>query len=91
MVAEEKVSFQEYAAFGVLIVAIIGITLRVGFALNKKVSYESLDRCKKEVMDASVNFVSKDVCNILHNAIKEDIIEIKKDVKELLKKANGKK
>ena len=82
-------TLQEYTSFGVLIIAVIGITLRVGFVLNKKVSYEALDRCKREVMDASVNFVSKDVCSILHNAIKDDIIEIKKDVKELLKKANA--
>jgi hypothetical protein len=79
-------TFNEYTAFGVLIIAVIGITLRVGFSLNRKVSYESLDRCKKEVMDS---FVSRDVCDVLHSSIKEDIIEIKKDVKELLRKANG--
>ena len=79
-------SIADYTAFGVLIVAIIGITLRVSFVLNKKVSYESLDRCKKEVQD---NFVSKDVFIISHNTMKEDIVEIKKDVKELLKRRNG--
>jgi len=84
--AEEEMSIEVYTALGVLIVAIIGLTLRVGFVLNKKVSYESLDRCKKEVMEA---FVSKDVCTIMHNTIKEDIVEIKKDVKELLKRRNG--
>ena len=80
-------TFHEYIAFGIFIVAIIGLVTRVSFVLNKKVSYESLDRCKKEVMDS---FQSKDVCGVLHNSIKEDITEIKKDVKELLKKANGK-
>jgi hypothetical protein len=79
-------SLNEYTAFGVLIVAVIGITLKVGFSLSKKVSYDSLDRCKKEVVDS---FVSKDVCGILHSQLKDDITEIKKDVKELLKKANG--
>jgi hypothetical protein len=79
-------SLNEYTAFGVLIVAVIGITLRVGYVLNKKVSYDALDRCKREVIES---FVSKDVCNILHSTIKDDITEIKKDVKELLKKANG--
>ena len=79
-------SIADYTAFGVLIVAIIGITLRVGFVLNKKVSYESLDRCKHELLDM---FVHKDVFQITVSGIKEDVSEIKKDVKELLRKANG--
>ena len=79
-------TFQEYIAFGILITAIIGLVTRVSFVLNKKVSYESLDRCKKEVMDT---FMSKDVCGVLHANLKEDITEIKKDVKELLRR-NGK-
>jgi hypothetical protein len=84
---EKEVTVVDYTAFGALIVAIIGITLRVGFVLNKKVSYESLDRCKKEVQE---NYVSKDVFLMAHGTLKEDIVEIKGDVKELLKKANGK-
>lgn len=76
----------EYTALGVLIVAIIGIVIRISHVLNKKVSYDSLDRCRRDVLQS---FVSKDVCQVLHTSIKEDITEIKGDVKELLKKANG--
>ena len=79
-------SVVDYTAFGALIVAVIGLTVRVSFVLNKKVSYDSLDRCKREVTE---NFVSKDVFLISHNTMKEDIVEIKKDVKELLKRRNG--
>ena len=76
-----------YVAFGVLIVAIITLVLKVSFVLNRKVSYESLDRCKKEITDM---FVHKDVFSITVSGIKDDVSEIKKDVKELLRKANGK-
>jgi hypothetical protein len=55
--------------------------------VNKKVSYDSLDRCKKDVTE---NFVSKDIFTLTINTFKEDMVEMKKDVKELLKKANGK-
>ena len=78
---------EAYAAFGALIVAVIGITLRVGYVLNRKVSYESLDRCKNELLEM---FVHKDVFAITVAGIKEDVGEIKKDVKELLRrKTNG--
>ena len=86
---EKEVSIADYTAFGVLIIAVIGITLRVGYVLNKKVSYDALDRCKKDVMSAATSYVTKDVCSILHSTIKEDITEIKKDVKELLKRNGG--
>jgi len=76
----------EYTAMGVLIVAVIGLAWRVSHVLNQKVSYQSLDRCRKEVTDT---FVSSDVCTVLHNNMKEDITEIKADVKSLLRKANG--
>ncbi len=77
----------EYIAMGIFVIAIIGLVVRISHVLNKKVSYESLDRCRNEVMNA---FVSKDVCSVLHGNLKDDIVEIKKDVKELLRKANGK-
>ena len=75
-----------YVGFGVLIVAIITLVTKVSFVLTKKVSYESLDRCKKEITDM---FVHKDVFQITVSGIKDDVSEIKKDVKELLRKANG--
>jgi len=76
----------EYTAIGILIVAVIGLAWRVSHVLHRKVSYDSLDRCRKEVTDT---FVSGDVCRVMHNNIKEDITEIKADVKSLLRKANG--
>jgi len=75
------ITLREYIALGIFIVAIIGLVVRVSHVLNKKVSYESLDRCRKEVTDS---FVSKDVFILSYNTVKEDIVEIKKDVKELL-------
>jgi hypothetical protein len=77
----------EYTALGVFVVAIIGIVWRISFVLNHKVSYDSLDRCKREVME---NFISKDVFNLTVRGFREDIFEMKKDVKELLRKSNGK-
>ena len=73
----------EYTAIGSLTVVILGIVWRISHVLNRKVSYESLDRCKREVSD---NFVSKDVFIMSHNTMKEDITEIKGDVKKLLQK-----
>jgi Tfp pilus assembly protein PilO len=79
-------SITEYTALGLFIVAIIGIVWRISYVLNRKVSYESLDRCKKEVSD---NFVSKDIFSLSITTVREDITEIKADVKQLLRKANG--
>jgi hypothetical protein len=76
----------EWIAFGALCLTIIVYILRVGYLLNKKVSYESFDRFKKEVME---NCVHKEVFQLSHDQIKTDISEIKVDVKSLLRKANG--
>ena len=79
-------NLNEYVGMGIFIIAIIGIVWRISHILNRKVSYESLDRCKKEVMEA---FVSKDVCAVMHGNLRDDVVEIKADVKQLLRKANG--
>jgi Tfp pilus assembly protein PilO len=73
----------EYIAIGTFFVTMLGVVWRISHILNKKVSYESLDRCKKEVQD---NFVSKDVFILSYNTMREDIVEIKQDVKKLLQK-----
>ena len=73
----------EYIALAGFFLTMLGIVWRISHILNTKVSYESLDRCKKEVSD---NFVSKDVFIMSHNTMKDDIVEIKKDVKALLVK-----
>ena len=75
--------FGEYIAIGSLFLTVLGVVWRISHILNRKVSYESLDRCKKEVQD---NFVSKDLFIMAHSTMKDDIIEIKKDVKTLLVK-----
>jgi hypothetical protein len=80
-------SIGEYIALGVFGVSLLGVVWRLSHIVNKKVSYDSLDRCKKDVTE---NFVSKDIFTLTINTFKEDMVEMKKDVKELLKKANGK-
>lgn len=73
----------EYIALGGFFITMLGVVWRISHVLNRKVSYDSLDRCKREVQD---NFVSKDVFILSHNTMKEDIVEIKSDVKKLLVK-----
>jgi len=79
-------SVGEYTAFGVFIIAVIGIVWRMSHVLNQKVSYTALDRCRVEFTEG---YRTKDVCNVLYAGMKEDVTEIKKDVKELLKRRNG--
>ena len=73
-------SIAEYTALGVLIVAIIGLVWRVSYMLNRKVSYESFDRHKKE---SYACFVTKDTCEILRHHIETDSTNIKSDIKEI--------
>jgi hypothetical protein len=80
-------SIGEYTALGAFAFTVVGIVWRMSYLINQKVSYTALDRCKADLAE---NYRTKDVCNVLYSGMKEDIIEIKKDVKELLKKANGK-
>lgn len=56
--------------------------------VNAKVSrvYGRFDEYKSSFEE---KHVSKDICQILHKQIKDDVSEIKADVKELLKKSNG--
>ena len=48
--------------------------------------YHRFDEHKQHMND---NFVSDKICKIINTQMNDDIKEIKKDVKELLKKANG--
>jgi len=79
-------NIEAYAAIGISIVTIIGFIWRVSYMLNRKVSYESFDRFKKDVRD---NFVHKDVFDLTYSQVKADLSEIKTDVKKLLEKAGG--
>ena len=55
---------------------------------NKKISrvYGRFDEYKNHFEE---KHVSKDICQILHKGIKDDVSEIKADVKSLLRKSNG--
>ena len=79
-------NLEAYSAIGILFVTIVGFVWRVSYMLNSKVSYESFDRLKKDVRE---NFVHKDVFDLTYSQVKADLIEIKGDIKTLLKKANG--
>ena len=73
----------EYISLAGIFLTVLGIVWRISHILNRKVSYESLDRCKKEVQDT---YVTKDVFLMAHGTMKDDIVEIKTDVKKLLAK-----
>ena len=75
-----------YLTGAVVLMTLIGFVFRVSYMLNRKVSYESFDRFKKEVTD---NYVHREVFDLTYNQIKADIAEIKEDIKKLLHKANG--
>ena len=69
----------------------IVIVLGVAWRTNEKVGtiFKRFDQYKRHLEETHV---SKEVCGILHNQICEDIVEIKADVKELVKIAkNGNK
>ena len=77
---------EAYASIGILFIATVGFVWRVSYMLNRKVSYESFDRFKKDVTD---NYVHREVFDLTYDQMKMDIAEIKLDIKTLLKKANG--
>lgn len=80
------------ATFGGIIASIgvfWGITWKMGTEIDKKIGrvYGRFDEYKNHLEDTHTR---KEVCDIKHEQISNDLMEIKKDVKELLKKANGK-
>jgi hypothetical protein len=79
-------TIEAYAALAVLASLIIGFVWRVSYMMNRKVSYESFDRFKKEVTD---NYVHKEVFDLSITQLKADVSEIKVDIKTLLHRADG--
>jgi hypothetical protein len=75
-----------YLTGTVVLMGMIGGVFRVSYMLNRKVSYDSFDRFKKDVTD---NYVHREVFDLTYDQMKMDIAEIKLDIKTLLKKANG--
>jgi len=69
------------------IVTVLTLAWRYSQAHDNKVArvYKRMDEIKKE---QKKEFVLKEVCSILHERLSNDITEIKKDVKLLLKR-NG--
>lgn len=80
-------SIGEIVAVATFVVLGGGVIWRTSYMLNRKVSYESFDRLKREITD---NYVHKEVFELTYDQVKSDISEIKTDIKQLLKKANGK-
>lgn len=66
-----------------------GITWKMGQDTDKKLGtmYRRFDEYKEHLENTHTR---KEVCDVKHEQITHDLAEIKKDVKELLKKANGK-
>lgn len=67
-----------------------GITWKMGQDTEKKITrmYQRFDTYKEHL---ETTHTRKEVCDVKHEQIANDLTEIKKDVKELLKKANGTK
>lgn len=68
----------EYIPIGTLAVMIIGTLLKVNSDMQRRPTFSHLDN----------DYRRKDMCNQMHGELKEDLKEIKSDVKKLLFK-NG--
>ena len=74
---------EAWCAVGALVIAVVGFVWRVSYMMNRKVSYESFDRFKKDVC---TNYVHKEIFELTYDQMKMDIAEIKLDIKKLLAK-----
>jgi len=81
-----------YGAAVATVLSVWGIVWKMTESIKKEGSeargtlYRRFDEHKAHV---DRNFVSDKICTIINQQMKRDLEEIKKDVKELLKKANG--
>jgi len=77
----------EITAISTICLGLIGVMFKLQNIADQKRNrvYERLDNVKEHLEQT---MVSKEVCSILHNQIKDDIQEIKTDLKLLLRK-NG--
>ena len=66
-----------------------GITWKMSQDTDKKVTrmFQRFDEYKEHLESTHTR---KEVCDVKHEQLRSDVMEIKKDVKELIKLANGK-
>ena len=78
-----------YATAVGTIVIVIGVVITMATECRKQINrvYQRFDEYKEHL---EKTHVSKEVHDIKYDQLKSDINEIKTDVKQLLKKANGK-
>ena len=81
---------------GIMFLSIVGVygwTYKVSRDMSKELGniYRIVNGHlqKPDIHVESKEFVSEDVCNALHGALKDDVVEIKRDVKKLLVKAGA--
>ena len=84
----QNISIMEWIIGGGGLLALFIMVFKNNSDVNTKVSrvYQRLDEYKSHFED---KHVSKDICQILHKQIKDDVAEIKADVKTLIRKSNG--
>lgn len=91
---------EAYYAAIITVLAVFGLVLKMTTDMKKHCEehatdceehrstlYRRFDEYKKHMEGTHV---SEKVCGILHEQLNKDVAEIKSDVKELLRKANGK-
>ena len=60
----------EYTGLGIFMVSILGFMYRVNKGNEKKVSYQSFDRYKKEIKE---EYVETKMCDLTHKHVKETL------------------
>ena len=77
-----------YATAIATIMVVIGVVITMATECKKQIGtvYRRFDEYKDHI---EKTHVSKEVCGILHHQICDDINEIKRDVKELLKRGKN--
>ena len=81
-------NIMEWVIGGGGLLAIFAMVFKTNSDVNSKVArvYKRFDEYKANFEN---KHVSKDICQILHKQIKDDVAEIKADVKLLIRKSNG--
>ncbi len=70
-------------AFGSLVLGFLGFVYKVAY--DEEVKRERIFKRMDEIkLSMKEDYVTKEVCNIMHRQIADDLSEVKKDVKTLL-------
>jgi len=92
----DAITLGDMIAMGSVLIGAVGLTFKFNASVenvNKTQDqkrdrvYARLDEHKRFIDD---QFTRKDVCKILHEQVKNDLAEIKADVKKILTHTNGK-